>query len=554
MTFNIIKPQKEATINNSNLVMQSNIEMTDEAYNTIITQGFLNNLDQIMVDIKNGDLSSLEKCYKNIEINGSNEILMHVSNIFTNALFKNLVNYSQEELKKETFENFKVPEVYKEAFENKYDEEEDYDDDVVDQREIHKQKLELLANIKKSKQKDFLYEINELRDKTNEILKNVNIQDISKILINSFNTMKSGQLKMGDKNALLQCVVALQKCAVLKKSLEDFIFIRDGFKQFSPIIVNNVSLQKQLFTGKAIIFPVEYSLITQGKECYVYFSNNTLREDRGLSSLAQMLFEKEDKKGKTILNNKNYDSFAHDFTSLLLMNNYFSMNEGIVIDYKNKNKVLNYDIQNIKNFISEHAKQTMVRDLKKITNPENVELFLISNSQIKTMISNAKKVGGKEFDLSFINNCSKIIANSLSISLYDFVFNDNVFSEIIDKKKLLKNIVNTMLSGNYYHAIEERNKDLDIPKEFMTHIIKMFAEHISYSSVEEVFNEALEDLEKDKNKKKKKEDLFSMIDIEDLNKSLIVELVNSTIREGKILGKLNMTGKDISYISKRKKI
>ena len=45
-----------------------------------------------------------------------------------------------------------------------------------------------------------------------------------------------------------------------------------------------------------------------------------------------------------------------------------------------------------------------------------------------------------------------------------------------------------------------------------------------------------------------------MIDIEDLNKSLIVELVNSTIREGKILGKLNMTGKDISYISKRKKI
>ena len=323
MTFNIIKPQKEANINNSNLVMQSNIEMTDEAYNTIITQGFLNNLDQIMVDIKNGDLSSLEKCYKNIEINGSNEILMHVSNIFTNALFKNLVNYSQEELKKETFENFKVPEVYKEAFENKYDEEEDYDDDVVDQMEIHKQKLELLANIKKSKQKDFLYEINELRDKTNEILKNVNIQDISKILINSFNTMKSGQLKMGDKNALLQCVVALQKCAVLKKSLEDFIFIRDEFKQFSPIIVNNVSLQKQLFTGKAMIFPVEYSLLTKGKECYVYFSNNTLREDRGLSSLAKVLFAKEDKKGETILNNKNYDSFAHDFTSLLLMNNYF---------------------------------------------------------------------------------------------------------------------------------------------------------------------------------------------------------------------------------------
>lgn len=569
MTFNIVKQEKADSITNANLVMESNIEVSDETYDLIEKNLFLRNVESIVKDIKEGNTASLEEMCKDLELNGTSSSFVHVMNILTFKLFDELKVHVQTEMGKENFENFEVPSVnVNNSLDYDYDEG-DYDDEYPSdglteaERQVNKHKnyIEKLDKLTKSKQKDFLYEMEELRNKSTNVLKQVDLKQVTEVITQSISKLAEKKaiqtLMMGDKNALLQLVINLQKCAILKTSREEFTLIRDSFKKFSPIVVNNVSLQKQVFTGSGAQLPEEYVLLTRG----LFNLNNGYYQPS--NSMMKNSFISQQEKSESILDKLSYQTFSTNFNDLLLMNNYFSMNEGIVINYQNKNSVVNYDNQNIKNFISEFAKTTQVAAIDKIVDPNNLELFLISNMQIKTMIINAKKVDSKDFDLAFINNCSKLIANSLSISLYDFVFNDDVFSQIIDKNKLLKNITTTMLNGYFYDSIEEKNATIDLPKEFMIHIIEMFNQYLSYDEIEATLNSTVKESEekqkKEEAKKNKKGNSVSSffagheVSGSDMNKGLIYELINTTLRERKMLSKLSPK-EDTQYIRKRKKL
>lgn len=561
MTFNTIKIQQQEKISATNLVMQSNTEITEQTYSIIANNGYLSSVTDVVSEILNGRQSNLESLFSNIEQTGDTASLMHVSNVITFLLFEKYKKDCLIELSKKDFENFNI---------EKLTQNEDYDDDDGYYEKIMNQrKKEVIEKLKSKKQADFLYEIEEARNQLTPLKNNIDIKAITNLLKKTWInlTKKNTKVLLGDKNAMLQAALNLQKCAILNNSAEDFNYVKDELKIISPMLMNNIMLQNQVFSNKGVNLIEEYIyLLPKGSEEELlsreYYKNRKNNE-------VLSIIENQDNSGKSknksnLINTLKYNTFAKDFMSLFLINNYLSLNEGIEVNFNNRNKLINFDIQNIKNFISESSNNHNKLSFFSMEEQNSSCLFLISNSAIKNMIKEAKEVGSKNFDLAFIKNCSKLIAESNSLELYDFVLNDDILSNIINKQKLLQLIVENALTYSLYDYGQKReNSDEDIPTLFLQQLIQLFHEHLSYEQMEESFKIAIENNEKrrtpdPKNKNKNESNLINAMnelsEEEQYTHQLIIDMLNGEIREGKFKKKFKEIGKPEIIINKRRKI
>ena len=562
MTFNIIKQGNKEQNASPSVVLKSDTEVSNEIY--LKLESFnLNKVFDAVKSIVDTSNKSLEDLIWEIDKEESAAVLYHSLNVFSLVLYDKMTWDMHNSVNKHKYEHFKINEkqnLYSSInSEYEYDEDDyDYEEEVLSDEQIKEQIIKkrlIVDSIKKKKEVDFAYEINAVKEENSKELKKYDLKEIVDIIEKSLIKNKNnGRIMMGDKNALMQAAISLQKCAILKNSLEDFIYIKDKLKPFVPMLVNNMTLQKQIFTNNYGIFPQEYSLLLEGENKVFMKFSTKFDGTRHLNSLISKSTGQEQVEGLDIKNVR-YEIFRDDFESLLMINNYLSLNEGIEVNVQNRNSVVMSDLQNIKNFISETSKFQKSIDFENINESNSMELFLITNIQMKKMILEGKDVKHKNFDLAFINNCSKIIANSMSASLYDFVFHDEIFSQIIDKEKLLKHIVERTLCSFIYSDIEERNQDTDLPKEVLINIIDLFSNHITFEQIENSFKDAVKDVEQkdiDESKKTKKSDYYSPR-CNELSKDLVVELLSGYIRNEKIQSGMDYTNKT-PHVSKRKKI
>lgn len=541
MTFNVMKKDGFKLENSNMLVSDSNIEINEETARILERLDLSKDIKSAVNDFIDGNKVKLGSILNKLESVKSANAIMHGSLIVTTMILEIMSDKFFESTEGKNFQNFKV-EKSKEKNSNEYDyeEEDDYDyDEEVQVVQVYERKDNLTE--------DFAFEVDKLRDLNNSLFTEMDISWLTEKLITSYkNNMGVERLLIGDKNAFLQTAINLQKISIFKNSLDDFNDIKEKFKAITPMILSNVNLQKQLFSGSTN-FPDEYRHLVS-KEYQDLFETRSFNFSQNVSSLLNSNNSK--KRGNTIKDlNVQYDLITNSFKELYLVNTFLSLDSNLEMNMENRNKFINYDVQNIKNFINYMAKDVEHVDLyDKLFESNSQELFIFSNHKMKDLIKKSKEVG-RGLDLSFINNCSKLMASSLSIPLYDFILNDEDLKGNISPKKLFMNAIKIIYESDVYERIERKEDSADTPFLFTEHIIDFFSGYMTSTEMDSSFEEVIEH----SNKEEKSEEDLGFRPEKNFTKDMVLEF-KAKLRENILQENFESIKKAPAIERKRKKI